>query len=177
MRCEPASKYRVLKSRHSHRRRGALRHRRVVEAPKHLPCLLSRGRPRGPFLSSPSSLPVLRRTLSTTAMSQSLYAACAQVLSVCQATKDDLDTLLHPETGFAPRLRDICFQECVSPHSALSARSLSSGLKNYKSIDRMASTGTSSRLSRWRATPGPFCKLLCREFLPLLPLPSHRPPP
>lgn len=46
-------------------------------------------------------------------MAESLYASCAQVLSLCQANKDDLETLLHPETGFAPRLREICNQQYV----------------------------------------------------------------
>ena len=46
-----------------------------------------------------------------TGMAEALYAACAEVLSVCQANKDDLEALLHPETGFAPRLREICNQQ------------------------------------------------------------------
>ncbi|KAF8168933.1 nuclear pore protein 84/107 [Pholiota molesta] len=37
-----------------------------------------------------------------------LYAACAEVLSVCQTIKDDLAALLDPHTGFAPRMREIC---------------------------------------------------------------------
>ncbi|KAH7886730.1 nuclear pore protein 84/107 [Phlebopus sp. FC_14] len=41
-------------------------------------------------------------------MSESLYASCAEVLSVCQVTKDDLSALLDPLTGFAPRLRQLC---------------------------------------------------------------------
>ncbi|KAL6298142.1 nuclear pore protein 84/107 [Sparassis latifolia] len=41
-------------------------------------------------------------------MSEALYASCAEALSACQSTKDDLAALLHPETGFAPRLRQIC---------------------------------------------------------------------
>ncbi|KAI0773023.1 nuclear pore protein 84/107 [Trametes elegans] len=43
-------------------------------------------------------------------MSDSLFASCADVLSVCQANKDDLEALLDPEHGFAPRLREICDQ-------------------------------------------------------------------
>lgn len=46
-------------------------------------------------------------------MSDGLYASCAEVLSVCQANKDDLEALLHPESGFAPRLREICEQQYV----------------------------------------------------------------
>ncbi|OBZ72749.1 hypothetical protein A0H81_06689 [Grifola frondosa] len=41
-------------------------------------------------------------------MSDAIYTSCAEVLSVCQSHKDDLSTLLDPETGFAPRLRKIC---------------------------------------------------------------------
>lgn len=37
-----------------------------------------------------------------------LYTSCAEVLSLCQSVKDDLETILDPETGFAPRLRKIC---------------------------------------------------------------------
>jgi len=41
-------------------------------------------------------------------MSEALYTSCAEVLSLCQAMKDDLAALLDPETGFSPRLRQIC---------------------------------------------------------------------
>ena len=41
-------------------------------------------------------------------MSEALYAACAEVLSLAQSKKDDLAALLDPETGFAPKLRQIC---------------------------------------------------------------------
>ncbi|RDB21680.1 hypothetical protein Hypma_011219 [Hypsizygus marmoreus] len=41
-------------------------------------------------------------------MSDALYVSCAEVLSLCQSMKDDLAALLDPETGFAPRLRQIC---------------------------------------------------------------------
>ncbi|KAJ3559201.1 hypothetical protein NM688_g483 [Phlebia brevispora] len=41
-------------------------------------------------------------------MSESLYKACAEVLSLSQSRKHDLETLLDPETGFAPSLRRIC---------------------------------------------------------------------
>ncbi|KZT29989.1 hypothetical protein NEOLEDRAFT_1126698 [Neolentinus lepideus HHB14362 ss-1] len=37
-----------------------------------------------------------------------LYTQCAEVLSLCQSLRDDLAALLDPETGFAPRLRQIC---------------------------------------------------------------------
>ncbi|KAI6008883.1 nuclear pore protein 84/107 [Pisolithus orientalis] len=41
-------------------------------------------------------------------MSDSLYAACAEVLTTCQGLKDDLAALLDPSTGFAPRLQHLC---------------------------------------------------------------------
>lgn len=41
-------------------------------------------------------------------MSNTLYASCAEVLSLAQSRKDDLAALLDPETGFAPKLRQIC---------------------------------------------------------------------
>lgn len=44
-------------------------------------------------------------------MAESLYASCAQVLSVCQSIEDDLVALLHPQTGFAPRLRQLCLDQ------------------------------------------------------------------
>ncbi|TBU21786.1 nuclear pore protein 84/107 [Dichomitus squalens] len=52
-------------------------------------------------------------------MSEALYAACAEVLSVCQTNKDDLEALLHPETGFAPRLREICNQHLAELQEAV----------------------------------------------------------
>lgn len=41
-------------------------------------------------------------------MSRVLYASCAEVLSLAQSQKDDLTALLDPQTGFAPKLRQIC---------------------------------------------------------------------
>ncbi|TFK38561.1 nuclear pore protein 84/107 [Crucibulum laeve] len=43
--------------------------------------------------------------------SDSLYVACAEVLSLCRSKKDDLDALLDPQTGFAPRIRQICEEQ------------------------------------------------------------------
>ncbi|KZT66080.1 hypothetical protein DAEQUDRAFT_813825 [Daedalea quercina L-15889] len=43
-------------------------------------------------------------------MSESLYAACAQVLSVCQS-ENELEPLLNTQTGFAPRLRQLCLEQ------------------------------------------------------------------
>lgn len=45
-------------------------------------------------------------------MAENLYTSCAQVLSVCQGV-EDLSILLDPQTGFAPRLRQLCSEQCV----------------------------------------------------------------
>ncbi|KAJ6459798.1 nuclear pore protein 84/107 [Mycena vitilis] len=42
-----------------------------------------------------------------------LYVSSAEVLSICQSMNDDLEGLLHPETGFAPRLRQICQEQLL----------------------------------------------------------------
>jgi nuclear pore complex protein Nup107 len=42
-----------------------------------------------------------------------LYASFAEVLELSQPIKDDLEALLHPSTGFAPRLRQICANQSV----------------------------------------------------------------
>ena len=47
-------------------------------------------------------------------MSETFYTSCAEVLALCQAEKDNLEALLDPQTGFAPRLRQLCEQQCVS---------------------------------------------------------------
>ncbi|KAI1789916.1 hypothetical protein LXA43DRAFT_892007 [Ganoderma leucocontextum] len=59
-------------------------------------------------------------------MAESLYTSCASVLSLCQANKDDLETLLHPETGFVPRLREICNQQLAELQEAAAEGSASS---------------------------------------------------
>jgi hypothetical protein len=41
-------------------------------------------------------------------MAETLYSSFADVLSVSQSVKDDLEALLDSEDGFAPRLRQIC---------------------------------------------------------------------
>ncbi|THH27911.1 hypothetical protein EUX98_g6279 [Antrodiella citrinella] len=43
-------------------------------------------------------------------MTNTLYASCAEVLSLAQSRKDDLAALVDPETGFAPKLRQICYE-------------------------------------------------------------------
>ncbi|KAJ7494494.1 nuclear pore protein 84/107 [Mycena galericulata] len=42
-----------------------------------------------------------------------LYVSSAEVLSICQSMNDDLEGLLHPETGFAPRLRQLCHNQLL----------------------------------------------------------------
>ncbi|EKM74849.1 hypothetical protein AGABI1DRAFT_80653 [Agaricus bisporus var. burnettii JB137-S8] len=41
-------------------------------------------------------------------MTESLFQSYADVLSLCQIVKDDLEPLLDPEIGFAPRIRQLC---------------------------------------------------------------------
>ena len=52
-------------------------------------------------------------------MADPFYASCADVLSVCQAQRQDLDALLDPKTGFASRLRDLCQDQCVQQPSSV----------------------------------------------------------
>ena len=51
-------------------------------------------------------------------MSETFYTSCADVLALFQAQKDDLESLLDPQAGFAPRLRQLCEQQCVLPSFA-----------------------------------------------------------
>ncbi|KAN0138564.1 Nuclear pore protein 84/107 [Lactarius tabidus] len=44
-------------------------------------------------------------------MSETFYTSCADILALCQAQKDNLEDLLDPQTGFAPRLRQLCEQQ------------------------------------------------------------------
>ncbi|KAI0723479.1 nuclear pore protein 84/107 [Earliella scabrosa] len=46
-------------------------------------------------------------------MAEKLYALFADVLSLCQKNKDNLEYLLHPDTGFAPKLREICQRQLL----------------------------------------------------------------
>ncbi|KAF8962886.1 nuclear pore protein 84/107 [Flammula alnicola] len=41
-------------------------------------------------------------------MSEGLYSSCAEVLSIAQSFKDDLAAILDPESGYAPRMRQVC---------------------------------------------------------------------
>ncbi|KAF5320046.1 hypothetical protein D9611_010388 [Ephemerocybe angulata] len=50
-----------------------------------------------------------------------LFASFAEVLALSQAMKDDLPGLLDPETGFAPRMRQLCMehiQELEEAHAS-----------------------------------------------------------
>jgi nuclear pore complex protein Nup107 len=49
-------------------------------------------------------------------MPEALYESFAQVLSLCQSMKDDLAAILDPETGFAPRLRQLCRDQYADIH-------------------------------------------------------------
>ncbi|EEB98507.1 hypothetical protein MPER_01969 [Moniliophthora perniciosa FA553] len=40
--------------------------------------------------------------------SAALYSSYAEVLLLAQSMEDDLESLLDPETGIAPRLRQLC---------------------------------------------------------------------
>ncbi|KAF7323271.1 Nuclear pore complex protein [Mycena chlorophos] len=51
-----------------------------------------------------------------------LYAASAEVLSRCQSMGEDLEGILHPETGFAPRLRQICHDQLLDLEENRDAR-------------------------------------------------------
>jgi nuclear pore complex protein Nup107 len=42
-----------------------------------------------------------------------IYASSAEVLSMAQLNKDDLATLLDPQSGFAPKMRQICQEQLV----------------------------------------------------------------
>ncbi|KAH9043875.1 nuclear pore protein 84/107 [Lactarius pseudohatsudake] len=44
-------------------------------------------------------------------MSETFYTSCADILALCQTQKDNLEALLDPQTGFAPRLRHLCEQQ------------------------------------------------------------------
>ncbi|KAG6828732.1 hypothetical protein H0H92_006920 [Tricholoma furcatifolium] len=44
-------------------------------------------------------------------MSETLYASCADVVTVCRDMRDDIDAVCDPETGFAPRMREVCREQ------------------------------------------------------------------
>ena len=56
-------------------------------------------------------------------MSESaIYASCAEALSLAQLNKDDLATLLDPESGFAPKMRQICQQQLAEAEESADGR-------------------------------------------------------
>lgn len=55
-------------------------------------------------------------------MSETFYTSCADILALCQAQKDNLEDLLDPQTGFAPRLRQLCEQQWVPSRTTLMSR-------------------------------------------------------
>ncbi|KAF7298503.1 Nuclear pore complex protein [Mycena kentingensis (nom. inval.)] len=58
-----------------------------------------------------------------------LYVASAEVLSICQGMNDDLEAILNPETGFAPRLRQICHDQLVDLEENRDARTTQEDLE------------------------------------------------
>ncbi|KAJ7582625.1 nuclear pore protein 84/107 [Mycena floridula] len=56
--------------------------------------------------------------------SDTLYKSCAQVVSVCQSIQDDLDALLHPVTGFAPRLRQLCREQIAEYEDSIDGKAI-----------------------------------------------------
>ncbi|KAF8151524.1 nuclear pore protein 84/107 [Crassisporium funariophilum] len=57
-------------------------------------------------------------------MSETLYVSCAEVLGLCQAEKEDLAAILNPETGFAPRMRQICHDQIQEFEDSTDSRTL-----------------------------------------------------
>lgn len=64
--------------------------------------------------------------------SEDMYIACAEVYSASQAAKDDLEALLNPDTGFAPRLKQICRDQSVSQSWMLNQTDLSARIAEYE---------------------------------------------
>ncbi|CAA7264467.1 unnamed protein product [Cyclocybe aegerita] len=57
-------------------------------------------------------------------MSDGLYSSFAEVLSVCQSIKEDLAAVLDPETGYAPRMRQICCEQVEELEDSPDSRNL-----------------------------------------------------
>jgi hypothetical protein len=125
-------------------------------------------------------------------MSETFYTSCADVLALCQAQKDNLEELLDPETGFAPRLRQLCEQQCV-PRRNPALNSPLIHFPDWRTFERRE-TRHQRRLkhSEWSAARGLFSKQSCRAsshssaadptdptnqlaFPPALGRPNHRP--
>ncbi|KAF9071055.1 nuclear pore protein 84/107 [Rhodocollybia butyracea] len=58
-------------------------------------------------------------------MVEALYAQCAEVLALAQSMKDDLAALLDPETGFAPKFRQLCRDQIEELEGASSFENVS----------------------------------------------------
>ncbi|KAF8900838.1 nuclear pore protein 84/107 [Gymnopilus junonius] len=56
--------------------------------------------------------------------SDSLYRSSAEVLSICQSIKDNLEAVLDPDTGYAPRMRQICHEYIEELEDEVDSRSL-----------------------------------------------------
>src|SRR6267142_1322536 len=95
-------------------------------------------------------------------MSETFYTSCADVLALCQAEKDNLEALLDAQTGFAPRLRQLCEQQCV-PHSRLPHCLVHSFFTDCQTFEKRE-TRRKRRLRRyeWNAVHGLFSKQSCR---------------
>ncbi|KDR66942.1 hypothetical protein GALMADRAFT_147583 [Galerina marginata CBS 339.88] len=57
-------------------------------------------------------------------MSDALYSSCAEVLEICQSIKDDLEAILDPETGYAPRMRHIVHEHIEELQDVHNSRNL-----------------------------------------------------
>ncbi|KAE9401605.1 hypothetical protein BT96DRAFT_1018085 [Gymnopus androsaceus JB14] len=58
-------------------------------------------------------------------MAETLYGSCAEALSLAQSMKDDLAALLDPETGFAPRFRQLCRDQIEELENATASETVS----------------------------------------------------
>ncbi|GAW01814.1 nuclear pore complex protein [Lentinula edodes] len=56
---------------------------------------------------------------------EALYVQCAEVLSLAQSMKDDLAALLDPDTGIAPRFRQLCRDQIEELENVASFESVS----------------------------------------------------
>jgi hypothetical protein len=97
-------------------------------------------------------------------MSETFYTSCADVLALFQAQKDNLESLLDPQAGFAPRLRQLCEQQCVLP----SQPPIPESFPLIHTLDWRTSAKREMRRQRrwrhlgWNAVHGHFFKQSCR---------------
>ena len=61
----------------------------------------------------------------------SIYASCAEALSLAQSNQDDLASLLDPVNGFAPKMRQICQDQL------LEAEENASGLYSQEEVEAL----------------------------------------